>query len=324
MSLTVRTIRPVYLAILALAAWTLALPAFPDTSAHPRVIHLKGSTNTRDIGGYPAGGERIFRWGTVYRSDNLAKLTEDDFRILEEIGVKTVIDLRTNREHEQSPTKWQGENPPQFYHFPIGDSRNDWFNAQRRMMQKRRFTEEEAREHMAAGFRMFAAAGSESFEGLMDVLLDPSSYPVLIHCTAGKDRAGVAVALIQEAVGVDRETIMQDFLLTNEVSRAEEKAQLLSRQRDETAGTRRIGKSPSAAAWFPIIGAQPEMLEAFYAGIEESYGSVDAFLTAIGVDSEARSALVASLTMDTSQISMSETPPASSGDRLDPKLPVSD
>lgn len=316
--------KPVYLVILALGTWTLALPAFPETSAHQRVIDLKGSTNTRDIGGYPAAGERIFRWETIYRSDNLSKLTEDDFRILEEMGVKTVIDLRTNREHEQSPTKWQGDQPPVFYHFPIGDSRNDWFNTQRRMMQKKRFTEEESREHMAAGYRMFAAAGSESFERLMDVLLDPSSYPVLIHCTAGKDRAGVAVALIQEAVGVDRETIMQEFLLTNEVSRAAEKAELLSRQRVDSAGTWRIGKSPSASAWFPIIGAQPEMLEAFYAGIEESYGSVDAFLTAIGVDSEARSELVASLTADPSQISMHEGPSAPSRDRPDTKLPVMD
>ena len=286
------------LIFITIVAWALAAPVFPEEVALERVIHLKGTTNTRDIGGYPAGGERIFRWGTIYRSDNLSKMTEDDFRILEELGVKTVIDLRTNREHEQSPTVWQGDQPPVFYHFPIGDSRNDWFNAQRRMMQKRRFTEEEAREHMNAGFRMFADAGEESFQMLMEVLLNPSSYPVLIHCTAGKDRAGAAVALVQQAVGVDPDAIMEEFLLTNEVTRAAEKAELLSRQRDESAGTRRIGKSPSAEAWFPIIGAQPEMLDSFFAGIEETYGSVDGFLTAIGVDNEARSALAASLTTE--------------------------
>lgn len=60
----------------------------------------------------------------------------------------------------------------------------------------------------------------------------------------------------------------------------------------------RLGRGPSASAWFPIVGVQPEMLEAFYASVDEQYGSMDAFLTEIGVDQEARSALAASLTTE--------------------------
>ena len=58
----------------------------------------------------------------------------------------------------------------------------------------------------------------------MDLVLDQSNWPILIHCNAGKDRAGVATTLILEALGVDRETIMEEFLLTNEIGRSEEKS----------------------------------------------------------------------------------------------------
>ena len=284
--------------LLTIAAWLVAMPTLAQEMTHERVIHLDGTTNTRDIGGYPTSGLCIVEWRQIYRSDNLSRLTESDFRKLEEMGLKTVIDLRTNREHDQSPTRWQGDHPPRFYHFPIGDSHNDWFNAQRRMMKQNRFTEEEARDHMMAGYRMIADEGAESFGKLMDLVVDESNWPILIHCTAGKDRAGVAVALIQEALGVDRETIMQEFLLTNEVSRAQEKSVLLSRQRDTSSGLRITDKRPSAAAWFAIVGVLPEMLNAFYAEVEEDYGSMDAFLAGIGVETEARTRLVASLTAE--------------------------
>jgi protein-tyrosine phosphatase len=148
-------------------------------------------------------------------------------------GLKTVIDLRTNKEHDQSPTVWLGDNPPEFFHFPVGDANNDWFTAQRKMMKKNRFTQEQSLEHMVEGYRMIAEEGTSSYQKLMEVVLDESNWPVLIHCNAGKDRSGVGVALI---------------------------------------------------------------LEAFYVSVDERYGSMDAFLTELGVDQEARLVLAASLT----------------------------
>ena len=122
----------VYTAMIALCVWALANPAFSTDLAYERVINLEGTSNTRDIGGYQTSDLRTLHWRQIIRSENLSRLTASDFQKLEEIGVKTVIDLRTDREHDKSPTVWQGDNPPQFYHFPVGDSQNDWFNAQRR------------------------------------------------------------------------------------------------------------------------------------------------------------------------------------------------
>jgi protein-tyrosine phosphatase len=296
----------VFMAISAIGFWMLVNPAFAGEPANDRVIRLKGTTNTRDIGGYQTGDLRTLRQGQIIRSENLSRLTADDFQKLEEIGVKTVIDLRTDKEHKKSPTFWKGDNPPQFFHFPVGDSSNDWFKAQRKLMKSSRFTEEEALEHMVEGYRMIADVGPPSYEKLMGLVLDESNWPILIHCNAGKDRAGIAVTLILEALGVDRETIMEEFLLTNEVGRSEQKARILARERNGSRGVGRLGKGPSASAWYPIVGVKSEMLEAFYASVEEQYGSMDAFLSEIGVDQDARSALAASLTMAQPELAMSE------------------
>lgn len=279
-----------------LVACVLASPAFPDTSAPERVIELKGTSNTRDIGGYPTADGRMVRWHQIIRSDALYRLTPADFERLEDLGVKTVIDLRTERENEKGPTVWLGDEPPQIFHFPIGDSHNDWFNAQRKMMKKNDFTEEEAVEHMVAGYRMIAEEGPPSLQKLMELVRDPANWPILVHCSAGKDRAGVATALILEAVGVDRATIMEDYLLTNEVSRAEAKAEVLSKDSKKMRTGSKLGRGPSPNAWFPFVGVMPDMLQEFYASVDEQYGSMDAFLTDLGVDPAARSALAAALT----------------------------
>ena len=292
-----------YLAVLAVAAWALANPAFANELSYERVIHLDGTTNTRDIGGYQTGDLRTIRPGQIIRSENLSRLSASDFQKLEEIGVKTVIDLRTEKEHKKAPTRWQGDHPPRFYHFPVGDAQNDWFRAQRRMMKENRFTEAESTELMIDGYRMIAEEGPPSYQKLMEVVLDQSNWPILIHCNAGKDRAGVAVTLIMEALGVDREIIMDEFLLTNEIGRSAEKSVLMSR---ESKKYKRFGRTPSADAWFPIVGVQAEMLENFYAIVDEQYGSMDAFLTELGVDQEARGALIASLTTGQPELAFSE------------------
>jgi protein-tyrosine phosphatase len=298
---SVRIKKTVYMAVITMGLWVLAFPAFPNGLAYEQVIDLEGTTNTRDIGGYLTNDLRTIRQRQIIRSENLSRLTASDFQKLEDIGVKTVIDLRSDREHDHSPTVWLGDNPPQFFHFPIGDAQNNWFKAQRKLMKKSRFTEEQSLEHMKEGYHMIAEDGPPSYEKLMDLVLDQSNWPILIHCNAGKDRTGVAVALIMEALGVNRETIMEEFLLTNEIGRTGEKSVLLAKESKKYSKT---GRGPSASAWYPIVGVQPEMLEAFYAHVDEQYGSLNAFLTKLGVDQEARSALIESLTTAQPELAM--------------------
>lgn len=295
-------------AITVCGIFALAGPAYSSPSGFEREIHLQGTSNTRDIGGYLTDEMSIIRRGQIIRSENLSRLTASDFEKLEAIGVKTVIDLRTEKEHRAGPTVWQGDNPPQFFHFPIGDASDDWYRKQSRLVKKQRFTEESAREHAIEGYRMIAQVGPSSYASMMEVVLDPANWPVVIHCNAGKDRAGVATTLILEALGVDRDTIMEEFLLTNELANTEKKAKFLARQSKQYGSVRKVGRSPSAEAWFPIVGVEAAMLKAFYASVEAEYGSMEDFLAELGVDREDRRQLVAALTTNSPALVMTESP----------------
>jgi len=293
-----------HFAIIVIGASALSNPGFSNELPYERVIDLQGTSNTRDIGGYTARDGQGVRWRQILRSDRLSKLTPEDFGQLEELGVKTVVDLRTDREQQKDPTVWVGEHPPRILHYPIGDADNEWFRAQRRLLKRSRFTEEQALQHMIAGYRMIAEEGEESLRQMMGVVLDPNNWPVLIHCSAGKDRSGVAITLILEALGVDRETIMDEFLLTNEISHTRQKAGWLAKEHGKTRVMGREKSGPSADAWFPIIGVEPEMLDAFYAVIDERYGSMDTFLTTLGVDATARRELSDALTVNPSMLAL--------------------
>lgn len=285
--------QPAIRTLCGIALWALALPAF---AVPERVIDLKGTSNTRDIGGYPTTDGRVVEYGQILRSDKLSRLTAADFAELEAIGVKTVIDLRTKDEHDHDPTVWQGEHPPRFVHLPIGDADDPWYRKQHRMVKSNRFSAAQSTGQMIDGYRMIADVGVPSYRELMDIVLDPANHPLLIHCNAGKDRSGVAVALILEALGVDRATIMDEYLLTNELSRAAQKAELMAKSRRDNVG-RRAGRTPTAEAWFPLIGVDSAMLETYWAHIDEGYGSMDAYLAELGVGSVEREALVDQLTI---------------------------
>lgn len=277
-----------------------ALQASAELTGHQRLINLKGTQNTRDIGGYETKAGQHVRWGKIIRSDHLSRLKKDDFQTLEDMGLRTIIDLRTAGEAKRSPTVWIGDNPPDILNIPIGKDDGEWFRVQDRFLSSGKFTEEDSLNLFVEGYRSLAQAGLESYSKLMAVVVDESNWPLLIHCSAGKDRSGVAIALILEAVGVDRETIMEDYLLTNEAARTEEQASILSKEqsiKSRSAGSR-IGRfrAPRPAAYFPMVGVTPEMLNGFYAGVEADFGSVDAYLTALGLDPAEREALVLKLT----------------------------
>jgi protein-tyrosine phosphatase len=286
--------------ILICAFFVVTGPIEATESNHQRVIKLKGSQNTRDIGGYETDiGQRV-RWGKVFRSDNLSRLMPEDFQRLESMGLKTVIDLRTTREVEKAPTVWQGDNPPEIFHYAIGKSDGEWVREQSQLIRKGRFKPSDTLDLYVKAYELLPTVGQESYQNLLELLLDESNWPLLIHCTAGKDRTGIAVALIFEILGVDRKTIMEDYLLTNEVARTWEQASKLADQhaskRTSTGSFMNSFRPPGADAWFPLVGVAPEMLNGFYERVEEDYGSVDAYIASLGVDHVQREKLKRVLT----------------------------
>lgn len=252
-----------------------------------RVVALQGGRNFRDLGGYETSDGRRLRWGRVYRSGVLSYLTDADRVHIRQLGIKVVCDLRTQRERDREPTRW-----------PVADATQLHWDYDPRQTSLRGYlastdalSYELVRGSMMSLYRnlprLFTTAYAELFRQLAS-----GGTPLVFHCSAGKDRTGLAAALILHSLGVPRHTIVADYDLTNQVVDLEE--ELFQRPRSSIG----IGDDYShltradAATRAPLLRAMPEYLGAALAQIESDHGSVDAYLQSqLGVTASLRQQL---------------------------------
>ena len=225
----------------------------------------EGIGNCRDLGGLPVGGGRTIRRGVLLRSAHLASAAESDLEGLRARGVDLVIDLRTGMEREQRPDRVP-EGTRELWR-PIFDEAAVGITREKQMRP--------GVPDMAALYRMMVteegcrAALGEVLWAVMSH--DAENGAVLWHCTAGKDRCGLVSALLLLALGADRETVLADYLLTNETARGEAEAvyvQLLSARYEESL----------AAAMREAFLAKEEYLAAALDAIDERYTSPEDYL----------------------------------------------
>jgi len=177
-----------------------------------RRVKLQGGCNFRDLGGY-RGRFGTTRWGLIYRSGTLAGLTPDDMSLLRSRGIRSVCDFRSNAERSRHPNPWQGT-PEVAYWFRDhergkGDLRAVFFGQGE--------TEETGMEAMRRMYRDLPMSQREAYRAMFRCIAT-GEVPMVFHCTAGKDRTGVAAALLLEALGIERDAIVDDYLLTNDAS----------------------------------------------------------------------------------------------------------
>ena len=187
-------------------------------TAEQRRLPLEGLLNTRELGGYPVtvgGRQRRVKQGFIYRSGSPENIKDADKIILEERKIKTVVDFRSEGEKSSvfnlsSVTKKAS--------LPINAG-----NIMGTLLKSGEWslnpTPDGAMEEM---FKLYAIMPEEAipaYRELFSLLADPVNAPFLIHCSAGKDRTGLASALILHALGASQETIMEDYLLSTEYLR---------------------------------------------------------------------------------------------------------
>jgi protein-tyrosine phosphatase len=239
-------------------------------------IQLNGLNNTRDLCGIIGADGRKIRPGKLIRSGHLYYADESDRKKLSQL-TEVIVDFRTEREREEKPDP---ELPdveavwlPILTESGVGISREK--ETDRKSMTEMMRDPDAAREQMCSMYRMI---GSSSFcalqyEQFIRLLLKEHKRAVLWHCTAGKDRAGFGTVLIEELLGVDRETIFEDYLMTNVYLNDEINGLIVQLQEmmksagpvDETA--MRI-----------LFGAEKEYLDALYQAIEETFGGMERYL----------------------------------------------
>lgn len=251
----------------------VALPAAAREAA--RRLPLDGAHNARDLGGYASAEGRSVRWGVLYRSDALADLSDDDVAYLTRLRLRQVVDFRSQQERERDPDRLPAALPVAWR--PIFGEALDPQELRDRLLSGDARAVEMAR-MLVEGNRAFVTDFAPVYASFLRDLADPENLPVLFHCTAGKDRAGFAAALALLAVGVPRETVMQDYLLTNGYSESATGRMLLVLRVASLFRT-----DPDDVR--PLFEARREYLQAAFDTIDDTYGGTSAYLRdGLGLD----------------------------------------
>jgi protein-tyrosine phosphatase len=169
---------------------------------------LQGASNFRDLGGYATTDGRTTRWRHIFRSNHLGQLTAEDIEIVRSLGVKSAFDFRGLEERTAGVCV---VNEITVYSLPIEPTVVASLRAE---LARGALTAPVALELMRESYRNYVRHNTHSFRTLFGHLLEDRA-PLVIHCTAGKDRTGFASALILHALGVPDEVIAEDYLLTN-------------------------------------------------------------------------------------------------------------
>ncbi|MCY3578258.1 MAG: tyrosine-protein phosphatase [bacterium] len=176
-----------------------------------RILHFDGALNVRDLGGVTTLNGQPVRFGLVYRSDDLADLSTLDLAELEKRSVQTIVDFRDPKEADARPSRLPRGAAVLSAPFARGDRTA---GEVMESLVAGELTRGHAHQILLDSYRRSTEAGIPAFTTLIRSIIDRS--PVLFHCAGGKDRTGVAAAVIFSILGVDRDQIVEDYMLTND------------------------------------------------------------------------------------------------------------
>jgi protein tyrosine/serine phosphatase len=247
-----------------------------------RWLPLTGAENIRDLGSLPVTGGGTTRSGVLYRGDTLQELTADDVEIFRKLGLRTIIDLRTNMEATKEGRGPLADEPIRYANLPFMPDEllmpSD--DAQRQIIVAER-REQDRVEHYLG----YLKHAGDRVVGAVKLIADPDGPPAIFHCAAGKDRTGVLAALVLDAVGVERDAVVADFALTNE--RLERVGARLRRMPTYSNYTSNLSNRD--------MGADPQTMIDVLATLDDRDGGAAGWLLANGLTDDELAALRAAL-----------------------------
>jgi protein-tyrosine phosphatase len=241
-----------------------------------RKVALEGSPNFRDLGGYKTVEGRHIKWGKIYRSGKLSALTEADVHYFNRLGVSLVCDFRLDFERHSEPAWLGGEGAPVRAALPVSPGSSDSFA---KGMSDGIIEVYDSSDLMKDMNRDFVINQTSQYARMFQLMLE-GNHPILIHCASGKDRTGFGAAVILDVLGVDEETIVEDYLLTNQYLSVEKEMARLSNKFVDSRGF----VVPDEVL-HPMIEIRPEYIKACFEEIERRYESKRHFHEeALGLD----------------------------------------
>jgi len=247
-----------------------------------RLLPFDAVDNFRDFGDYATAAGRRVRPGRLYRSAHHARATDADLDRIAALGLATVVDLRRPGERRHQPSR----RPAGSVCAVIESDHDDGGEAPHiTFLKTADLTEDSGRAFMHDAYRRlpFEPPHLDLFARFFRTLGETDG-PVLIHCAAGKDRTGLLAALTHHLVGVSRDDMIEDYLLTNRAVDLEARAPDIARQLHAMTG-----RTASHGAVVAFLGVEPDFLDVAFRTIEAEHGTLDAYLErALGVDAALR------------------------------------
>jgi protein-tyrosine phosphatase len=243
-----------------------------------RHLPLEGNHNTRDLGGYSTVDGRVTNWGKYLRSDILSNLSLASRDTLIDYGVRNVIDLRRSAELQFKPSVFIGCEAVAYYHQNMtGDLALEG-------AEKLLEIEDQA-ERRGRRYCLILEQRKQIVKQVMSILALEDGLPAIVHCNAGKDRAGIVAALVLDISGVPRETIVEDYILTAR--------HLIMRYREQNPGV-----PPEEYTWKDLQdeACHPATMELTLDFLDERYGGIAGYLNEVGVTDEQLEAIRSSMT----------------------------
>jgi protein-tyrosine phosphatase len=250
-------------------------------------VELSGAWNFRDV-----AEQTGIRPGLLYRASELSRLTDDGGQRLVELGILDIADLRSHREvQRRGPGHVPGGVEVHLLPFHFDDDSEQ--DAPHESTFQRVMSESPADEDVAESAKRYMAEVYEEFPALPGaqtavrqvITMLADNRPVLAHCFAGKDRTGFTVATVLEAVGIDRDAILTDFLRSNEAI-APLRERILEQVRDRAGESADVITFAEARLTDEVLGVREEYLDAAWRVRDEKYGSLGGFLDVAEVGPE--------------------------------------
>ncbi|MEU8708961.1 tyrosine-protein phosphatase [Streptomyces sp. NPDC048565] len=250
------------------------LPEVPPTGPEPTDVDLTGVRNFRDVGGLPTVDGSTVRYGRLYRSGHLAHATEADTAFLAGLGLHTVFDFRNAADHKLDglDVELPGVRNVSIPLSDPADGAEFWRLVRDGDLQQLRsiLADGKGAERMINSYRSIIKDRTAEHSRVLHALAE-DGVPALMHCAAGKDRAGLSIAVTLLAVGVEKEAVEADYLKSNDAHR---------RYKVRRSDTSPVGMSDEVMELLsPLFGAHADYLAAAFDTIEETWGGTDRYLT---------------------------------------------
>ena len=246
------------------------LPA--DIREEYRKLPLKGAHNFRELGGYRTQNNKSVKWGILYRSDELHALTAEDIKYLERLKLNTLIDFRSMGERENEPDPILKETNIRLLPIDVlAESSSEEKDKTQKEIQEELFSgERDLSNLLVDANKDFATTFTPTYKIFIDTLIENNGQPLVFHCSAGKDRAGFATAIVLSILGVPRDIIIQDYLATNaytkdEIDRTIQQINISSTFKVDTDNIRKV------------LEVEESYIQAAFDEIDKEWGSMELY-----------------------------------------------